>query len=120
MTTRLEPTIVQPGMGKDLRAFGHVVSVMLGGDQTGGTLTVMLDVAPPGAGPPPHVHSREDELFLVVDPHDSVGVRALLRALRGGVPGSHRSRHVSHRGDQSRTRHRVRWEGAGLTATAGS
>lgn len=67
MTTRLEPTIVQPGMGKDLRAFGHLVSVMLGGDQTGGTLAVMLDVAPPGSGPPQHVHSREDEFFLVVE-----------------------------------------------------
>jgi quercetin dioxygenase-like cupin family protein len=67
MRTQLKPTIVLSGMGKDLHAFGDVLSVMLGGDQTGGTLTVMLDVTPPGGGPPPHVHSREDELFLVAE-----------------------------------------------------
>ena len=67
MTPHSVPVIVQPGRGKELHAFGDVVSVMLGGTHTGGALTVMLDVTPPGGGPPPHVHSREDELFLVLE-----------------------------------------------------
>ena len=67
MTAPLQPRIVQPGGGQDLHAFGDVLSVMLGGDQTGETLAVMFNVTPPGGGPPPHFHTREDELFLIVE-----------------------------------------------------
>jgi quercetin dioxygenase-like cupin family protein len=67
MTPESNPIIVQPGTGKDLHAFGNVVSVMLGGDQTGGLISVMLDITPPGGGPPPHIHANEDEIFLVVE-----------------------------------------------------
>ena len=67
MNAHLKPTITQPGTGNDLHAFGDVLSVMITGEQTGGTLTVMFDETPPGGGPPPHVHSNEDELFLVVE-----------------------------------------------------
>jgi quercetin dioxygenase-like cupin family protein len=63
----LRPVIVQPGQGNDLHAFGDLLSVMLAGEQTGSALTVMFDITPPGGGPPLHVHSREDELFLVVE-----------------------------------------------------
>ncbi len=67
MNTLAKPAIVQPGEGTDLHAFGDVVSVLLGGEQTGGTLMVAFDTTPPGGGPPPHVHGNEDELFLVVE-----------------------------------------------------
>jgi quercetin dioxygenase-like cupin family protein len=67
MKSTLTPTIVQPGMGKELHAFGDVLTVMLTGSQTGNQLAVMYEETPPGGGPPPHVHSREDEIFLVMD-----------------------------------------------------
>jgi len=67
MKTTLTPTVVPPGAGKDLQAFGNTLSVMLGGAQTGNQLSVMLEVTPPGGGPPLHVHHREDEIFLVVE-----------------------------------------------------
>ncbi len=67
MNTTSKPVIVQPGQGKELHAFGEVLSVLLAGEQTGGTLTVMFDITPPEVGPPLHVHSKEDELFLVVE-----------------------------------------------------
>jgi len=60
-----QPFIIQSGGGTQLRAFGDVLTVLLGGDQTRGALTVMLDVTPPRGGPPFHVHSREDELLLL-------------------------------------------------------
>ena len=59
--------IRQPGSGQDLHAFGNVLTVMLGGEQTGGKLTVTSEWTPPGGGPPLPVHSREDELFLVAE-----------------------------------------------------
>lgn len=67
MTSPASAAIVQPGKGRELRAFGDVLAVMLGGAETNHTLAVMFDTTPPGGGPPSHVHSREDELFLVVD-----------------------------------------------------
>lgn len=67
MSSANRPLIVQPDGGKALHAFGDVLSVLLGGDQTGGKLALMFDVTPPGGGPPPHVHSQEDELFLIAD-----------------------------------------------------
>jgi len=66
-TTSLNPLIVQPGQGKELHAFGNVMSVMLGGEQTGNSLTICSEVTPPGGGPPVHVHTREDEIFLVIE-----------------------------------------------------
>jgi quercetin dioxygenase-like cupin family protein len=62
-----QPTIVQSGAGQELHAFGDVLTVMVAGERTANTLAVMFDTTPPGGGPPPHVHSREDELFLVVE-----------------------------------------------------
>lgn len=65
MDAQLDPLIIQPGAGKELRAFGNVLSVLLSGEYTNGTLSVMSEVTPPGGGPPLHVHSHEDEIFLV-------------------------------------------------------
>ena len=67
MLTQPIPVIIQPGSGEDLHAFGNILTVMLGGEQTGGTISVMSECTPPGGGPPLHVHSREDEIFLVIE-----------------------------------------------------
>ena len=67
MSAQSKPHIVQPGAGEDLHAFGNVLTVMLSGEQTAGTISVMSETTPPGGGPPLHVHSREDEIFLVVE-----------------------------------------------------
>jgi uncharacterized cupin superfamily protein len=67
MNQSRKPIIVQPGSGKILHAFGGSLSVMLTGEQTGGALTVMSGVTPPGSGPPLHMHHNEDEIFLVIE-----------------------------------------------------
>jgi len=67
MSPHPDPIIVQPGMGQDLHAFGNVLTVMLSGAQTGGALSIMVEITPPGGGPPLHVHSREDEIFMVIE-----------------------------------------------------
>lgn len=67
MSNSLKPSIVQHNEGRVLHAFGDVGTVMLRGEQTGGAFTVLFDETPPGAGPPMHVHSKEDELFLIVE-----------------------------------------------------
>ena len=58
--------IVRPNEGKILQAFGDTVQVKLSGEETAGSFVLGLGTTPPGHGPPPHVHHREDELFIIV------------------------------------------------------
>ena len=51
---------------KILSVVGDRVAILLSGEETGQQYTVMEATLPPGAGPPPHVHQREDETFLVL------------------------------------------------------
>jgi quercetin dioxygenase-like cupin family protein len=67
MSTQTNPVIVQPSTGTELHAFGNVLSVMLRGEQTGNTISIMLETTPPGGGPPLHIHSREEEIFFVAE-----------------------------------------------------
>ncbi len=66
-TPALPPSIVQPGAGRTLRAFGEEVEVMLEGARTGGAFTMFVETTPPDGGPPPHWHEKEDEWFLVLE-----------------------------------------------------
>ena len=50
-----------------LHAFGHAVVVLLDGTQAGEKFTAFLSISPPGGGPGPHYHEREDEWFYVVE-----------------------------------------------------
>src|SRR5438552_722863 len=63
----LAPTIILPGQGRVIRAFGDEITVHLDGKQTGGNFTMFTAVTPPGGGPPPHYHKLEDEWFLVLE-----------------------------------------------------
>ena len=53
--------LVRANEGRTLHAFGHAVVVLLDGKQTGEKFTAFLHVSPPGHGPGPHYHEREDE-----------------------------------------------------------
>jgi len=57
--------IMQPVEGQVFHAFGQTIHLMLNGEQTKGSITIMSGITPPGGGPPFHVHSREDEIFIV-------------------------------------------------------
>jgi quercetin dioxygenase-like cupin family protein len=59
--------IVRQTETRVLRAFGEEVTILLGGEQTGGKLTMWTEVTPPGNGPPPHYHLNEDESFHVLE-----------------------------------------------------
>ena len=53
--------LVRADEGRTLHAFGHTVIVLLDGEQTGEKFTAFLNISPPGCGPGPHYHDREDE-----------------------------------------------------------
>ena len=62
-----ESTLCLPQDGAKYQAFGNLLSVMLDGKQSGGTISVMLETVPAGGGPPLHLHIAEDELFLGIE-----------------------------------------------------
>ncbi|OYV05362.1 MAG: cupin [Verrucomicrobiales bacterium VVV1] len=63
----LSPTVVLPGQGRVVEAFGDHVTFLLTGAETGGRYTMFLSITAPGMGPPPHLHEKEDEWFHVLE-----------------------------------------------------
>lgn len=66
-TNKAEGFVAPAGSGTVLHAFGNAMTVLMDGEATGNKLAVLLDVTPPGGGPGPHVHSEDDELFLLLE-----------------------------------------------------
>jgi len=56
-----------PGHGRTFSAVGDKYIFLAGGEQTGGAYALAEAIVLPGGGPPPHVHSREDESFYVLE-----------------------------------------------------
>lgn len=56
-----------PGGGRMVAVAGDVYTVKLSGADTDGRCAVLEFVVPPGGGPPPHTHTREDEAFYVTE-----------------------------------------------------
>lgn len=59
--------VVPPSGALRIEAFGDRVTFHLTGADTGGKYTCFVVETPPGSGPPPHRHDREDEWFLVLE-----------------------------------------------------
>lgn len=57
--------LVRPG-APALHVMGEAIRIQLSGQDTGGAYAVVEDDTPPQAGPPLHVHTREDEAFFVL------------------------------------------------------
>ena len=59
--------LVRMPEGRTLSAFGETFVILLDGKQTGERFTAFLSISPPGGGPGPHYHEREDEWFYIVE-----------------------------------------------------
>ncbi len=58
---------VEPGEGQTIQGpVGGPLTFKVRAEQTGGRLTVLENVIPPGEGPPLHVHVAEDESWYVL------------------------------------------------------
>ena len=56
------------GVGiRSLWVFGELLTYKIPSQRTGGAYTLFEVSTQPGAGPPPHVHHREDESFYVLE-----------------------------------------------------
>src|SRR6187401_1034849 len=64
MTT---PTVRIPNKGKTIAVVGDVYRFLATGEETNGRYAMWEAIVPPGGGPPPHVHSREEEGFYILE-----------------------------------------------------
>lgn len=60
-------TVRRPSEGRTIAVVGDVYRFLATGEETGGRYAQWDAIVPPGGGPPPHVHSREEEGFLVLE-----------------------------------------------------
>ena len=56
---------VQAGTGPAYWGPGDEIAFLLTGEETDGALFLSELSVPPGGGPPPHIHTREDESFYI-------------------------------------------------------
>jgi quercetin dioxygenase-like cupin family protein len=56
-----------PGEGKTIALVGDVYRFLVTGEETDGKYALFEGIVSPGGGPPPHVHSREEEGFYVLE-----------------------------------------------------
>jgi quercetin dioxygenase-like cupin family protein len=79
-------TVVRPDEGTVVHVVGDTYRFLGVGADTGSQYFVMEATVPPGGGPPPHVHAREEEGFYVLD--GEIDFEAEGRRLRAG-PGTY-------------------------------
>jgi quercetin dioxygenase-like cupin family protein len=63
----MNPTIRRPDAGRTIAIVGDVYRFLATGEDTNGKYAMWEATVPPGGGPPPHVHSREEEGFYILE-----------------------------------------------------
>ncbi len=61
------PILTDAGTGHTFTMLGTTMRLIATAAGTGGRYTVIEQVTPPSWGPPRHIHSREDEIFYVLE-----------------------------------------------------
>lgn len=60
-------TINTPPQGRTIAVVGDVYRFLATSEDTNGRYALWEALVPPGGGPPPHVHSREEEGFYILE-----------------------------------------------------
>ena len=63
----MTPTIRTLAEGRTIAVVGDVYRFLATGEETNGKYAIWEAIVPPGGGPPPHVHSREEEGFYILE-----------------------------------------------------
>jgi quercetin dioxygenase-like cupin family protein len=67
------PTIKNNSVGRTIALLGDVYRFLATGKDTNGKYATFEVIVRPGGGPPPHVHSREEECFYILDGEITLG-----------------------------------------------
>jgi quercetin dioxygenase-like cupin family protein len=63
----MKPIIRTPAEGRTIAVVGDVYRFLATAEDTNGKYALWEAMVPPGGGPPPHVHSREEEGFYILE-----------------------------------------------------
>src|SRR5579871_5655077 len=64
----MQPVVVRkPGEGRTVAIVGDVYRFLAVGAETDGRYAMWEAYVPPGGGPPPHLHTRENESFYLLE-----------------------------------------------------
>jgi quercetin dioxygenase-like cupin family protein len=66
-TTQVDGYATPPGEGERIWIVGDTMTLKATHESTGGSLVLLENVTAPGGGPPPHLHTNEDEFFYVLE-----------------------------------------------------
>jgi quercetin dioxygenase-like cupin family protein len=66
-TGTVDGQVIAQGEGERIWIVGDTMTFKATGESTEGSLLLIENLTAPGGGPPPHVHTREDEFFYVID-----------------------------------------------------
>ncbi len=72
------------GEGERLWIVGDTMTLKATGESTSGSLVLLENLTAPGGGPPPHVHTREDEFWYVLDGTFEIPIAEEVHALGPG------------------------------------
>lgn len=62
-----QPTFRRLDQGQTVAVVGDVYRFLVIGEETNGKYATFEAWVPPGGGPPPHIHEREEEAFYVLE-----------------------------------------------------
>jgi quercetin dioxygenase-like cupin family protein len=84
-TPDFNPIVTDTGNGPGFTMLGTTMRLIAAAADTGGRFTVLEQVTPSGWGPPRHIHSREDEIFYVLEGTYELHVGDERRTLSAGA-----------------------------------
>ena len=93
----METGVLAAAEGRSIWVIGDRYTIKCDGNDTSGAFALIEAVVPPGNGPPPHIHGREDEAFYVLeglytfytdsDPAEGIGPGTFVFIPPGAVHG---------------------------------
>jgi len=63
----MNTNVLHAGQGRSFWVIGDLYTFLATGEDTNGAYALIHVLVPPGSGPPPHIHRREDEAFFVLE-----------------------------------------------------
>jgi quercetin dioxygenase-like cupin family protein len=63
----MNTNVLHAGQGRSVWVVGDKYTFLARGEDTNGDYAMIHATVPPGSGPPPHIHRREDESFFVIE-----------------------------------------------------
>src|ERR1700677_4992035 len=85
MSMKRPPILTQPDEGRTIGVVGDIYRFLAVGEDTDGRYATWEATVPPGGGPPPHVHSREEESFYILEGELTLYVGEQRLAARAGT-----------------------------------